>query len=120
MEAGNSFSLQGSGPQGPLHPGEEEPPEEAVQEVQAGELATFARDLAQASRCSEGTVGLRQDQPGLLRRYESPPCTSISYPNTRADSSSAVPLPSRIGSRCYSPRGEYQEMIAALRKKLGM
>lgn len=24
-------------------------------------------------RCSEGTVGLRQDQPGLLRRYESPP-----------------------------------------------
>ena len=66
------------------------------------ELAAFARDLARL-RCSEGTVGLRQDQPAPSA-IRIPTCTSISYPNTRADSSSAVPLPSRIRSRCCSPR----------------
>ena len=36
------------------------------------ELAAFARDLARASGAVK-ELWLRQDQPGLLRRYESPP-----------------------------------------------
>ena len=79
------------------------------------ELAAFARDLARASGavkelwgCDKINLGSFGDTNPHLHIHIVPiwKCRwgFVSYPNTRADSSSAVPLPSRIRSRCCSPR----------------
>ena len=57
------------------------------------ELAAFARDLARASGAVKELWGCDKINLG-----------SFGDTNPRADSSSAVPLPSRIRSRCCSPR----------------
>ena len=67
------------------------------------ELAAFARDLARASGAVKELWGCDKINLGSFGDTN-PHLHFHIVPNTRADSSSAVPLPSRIRSRCCSPR----------------